>query len=61
MILISDYFFKTELLQGKTTDSFSFEVNNETTLPIALLEQYDELVIEGPKENFCFPKNLIDS
>lgn len=55
----SRYYFKTELLQGKATDSFSFEINNETTLPVALFEEYDDILVEGPKINFCFPKNVL--
>ncbi|MFJ7663182.1 sulfatase-like hydrolase/transferase [Lysinibacillus sp. NPDC097162] len=55
----SRYFFKTELLQGKTTNSFSFEINNETTLPISLFGQYDDIEVQGPKSNYLFPKNVL--
>jgi len=57
----SRYFFKTELLQGKATDAFAFDINNSTTLPIALFEQYDEIVVEGPKINYRFPRNVLRS
>lgn len=55
----SRYFFKSELLQGITTKSFSFKINSETTLPIALFEQYDEIFVEGPKNNYRFPGNVL--
>ncbi len=57
----SRFFFKTELLQGKATDAFSFAINNVTTLPIALFEQYDEIIVEGPKINYSFPRNVLRS
>ncbi len=55
----SRFFFKTELLQGKTTNTYSFDINNETTLPIALFEQFDEIIVEGPKIKYRFPKNVL--
>ncbi|MGN7478785.1 sulfatase-like hydrolase/transferase [Solibacillus silvestris] len=56
----SRYFFKTELLQGKTNDSFYFEIDNETTIPIAFFEQYDDIMVEGPKENYHFSKGVLN-
>lgn len=57
----SCFFFKIELLQGKATDAFAFDINNSTTLPIALFEDYDEIIVEGPKINYHFPKNVLRS
>lgn len=54
------YFFKTEMLQGVKTESFCFEINNETTLPIGLFEQYDDITVTGPKEDYHFPKNVLN-
>lgn len=55
----SRYFFKSELLQGETTDSFHFEISSETALPIALFEGFEDIIVEGPKKNYCFPKNVL--
>ncbi len=54
----SRYFFKNEMLPGEASQSYTFNVENEVTVPIGLFMDYADIVIEGPS-NYLFPKNTL--
>ncbi|NLY80595.1 MAG: sulfatase-like hydrolase/transferase [Lysinibacillus sp.] len=54
------YFFKNEIMPGTTTDSYTITIESNTTVPIGLIGEYDDVHVEGPDCNYVFPKDTLN-